>query len=443
MTEADTTSRRESGHVTATTDAHAEAVEVREPPRAPGTPSRPAYPAAPGAPAAAGGEHGPLGAYEALARSPRLTDLVAIAQTVLGEAATNRRAPEGTTSRVTAAADDVKLAWAEAETPYGNTLQILGAGPVGEAERALACAIAAHAVAELQIDDEDKVAGDVLWLATQTAFDATSLLDRALGEEADDLWTAIAARVRRFDDGRGGAVGRGEALVGALALATSSSPAARKAAAELAGRTRDPMLARAFEDRGAQRLEEVRFEGELTAAPRGPVATTLLAVTGVLFVMHVGAAIARVALAYKQPAEVVLGASGVRVRAKTQMLGRTLREREHVIVPASLSRVVREVRYPRVAFYAGLLALALGSWVGVRALADGVRAASPSLLAVGLAIVAIGVALDFVLGSLLPGTRGRCRVSFVPREGRPVCVADVDASRADAAIVATLRRAAR
>ena len=122
------------------------------------------------------------------------------------------------------------------------------------------------------------------------------------------------------------------------------------------------------------------------------------------------------------------------MKSRTELLGRILREREHVIVRSGLVRVVREVRYPRAAFYAGLLALALGSYVGVRAFSDGVRAASPSLLLTGLVIVILGIAVDFVLGSVIPGNRGRVSISFVPRSGATLCLADVDAARADDAL---------
>jgi len=379
-----------------------------------------------------------LAAYEALARSARLADIVAIAQKILADAATSRRAQWSVAAKVTEAADEAKLSHADADTAFGNALKVLGTGPEGEAERALACALSAHAVAESPRKEEDRLAGDVLWLATHTAFDATALLDRALGDEAADLWSAMGSRVRRIDEGRGGALGRGEAFVGAAAIASSSSPAAKKVAADLARHAKDPMLARLVGDVEAA-ASEVRLEGELVPAPRGFVATALLAMTGILFAVHGARLIARLALAYRRPAEVSLSREGVRVRTRTEMLGRVLREREHVIAKGGLVRVVREVRYPRAAFYAGLLALALGSYVGVRALADGVRAASPSLLLTGLVIVALGIAADFVLGSVLPGARGRVRVQFVPRRGPTLCVADVDATRADAALTRALR----
>jgi hypothetical protein len=67
-------------------------------------------------------------------------------------------------------------------------------------------------------------------------------------------------------------------------------------------------------------------------------------------------------------------------------------------------------------------------------MADGVRSSSPPLLWTGLAIIGVGVLLDFVLGSLSPGLVGRCRVLLGPRKGAPICIAKVDAERADAAL---------
>jgi hypothetical protein len=382
---------------------------------------------------------GPLAAYEAIARSARLPDLVAVAQKILSEAATARRAGWELGAKVTAAADDAKLSRSDADTSFGNALKVLGEGPEGEAERSLAAALWAHAIAEARRDDDDRLAGDVLWLATHSAFDATPLLDRALGDEADDVWTAIGDRVRRIDEGRGTALGRGEAIVGCAALMASESARARKVAADLAARVHDPTLSRLLGAAADVPLREVHLEGEALPAPRGPVATAILALTGILFVMHAARLVARLALAYRTPAEVSLSDAGVRMRTRTEMLGRTLRDREHVIVRSGLVRITREVRYPRAAFYAGLLALALGSYIGVRAFVDGVRSASPSLLLTGLVVVSLGIGADFLFGSLLPGARGRVRIAFVPRTGKALCVGDIDAHRADAALSSVLK----
>lgn len=175
--------------------------------------------------------------------------------------------------------------------------------------------------------------------------------------------------------------------------------------------------------------------GELAPAPRGPVATGLLAFTGILFVVHAARLVGRWVLAYKRPAEITLSEDGgVRVHWRTELLGRTLRDRSVVVPRTGLARATRDVRYPSIALYAGLLALAVGSWVGVAAFVDGVRAASPSLLAWGLGIVALGLATDFALSSLAPSARGRCRLLVVPRDGSHLCIGGVDTARADAVL---------
>jgi hypothetical protein len=385
----------------------------------------------------------PLAAYEMLARSARLADLSALTRRIVTDAARARVADWAFTSKVAAVADELKLSREDADTRFGNALDVLGAGGEGPAERALAAALWAHAVAESprsRAEDEDRLAGDVLWLATHTAFDAIPLLDRALGDEAADIWVAIAARVRRIDRDHGGALGRGEAVVGCAALAASGADRAKALCVDLAGEVKDPVLLRVLATGDETAPEEVRLEGEMLPAPRGPVATTLLAISGLLFATHAVRLVARLALAYRRPAEVSLSEAGVRVKTRTELLGRTLREREHVVLRSGLVRVIREVRFPRAAFYAGLLALALGSYIGVRAFADGVRAASPSLLIVGLLIVSLGIAADFVLGTLLPGSRGRCRIAFVSRTGPVLCVGDVDVRRADDALKRSLAR---
>ena len=118
--------------------------------------------------------------------------------------------------------------------------------------------------------------------------------------------------------------------------------------------------------------------GELVAPPRGPVALVLLGVTGLLAAAHLVRLLGRVALRYRRPAELTATAKGVTVKSRTELLGRTLRQREVVIPVERLLRATREVRYPRLGLYAGLFALAVGSYFGVSLLIDGVRTARPS-----------------------------------------------------------------
>jgi len=92
------------------------------------------------------------------------------------------------------------------------------------------------------------------------------------------------------------------------------------------------------------------------------------------------------------------------------------------------------VRYPRIFLYAGLFALAVGSYLGVALFVDGARAGSPELLGIGALLVAGGIGLDFLLENAQSGLRGRCRVVLVPRKGRALAVADVDPGAADVAL---------
>ncbi len=375
---------------------------------------------------------GNLRAFESVSGLSRLSDLVGLTRGVMDAMAASKRTEW--TSGARAKASELDLSAEDVATPFGDPLAVLDRGPEDAAERQLCAALAAHVLAESppeEREEEDDTAERLVWLATFTPFDALSLLDRALGEGAGDVWAAIAERVRRItEDARGT---RGEALVAAAALGLSSSAEAKKLSASLVKSVSDPAVALVLRQDSAA-TATTHLEGELSPPPRGPLATATLAFSGILFVLHVARLVGKLALRYQRPTSVTLSEDGVRIESRTLLLGRTLREGSVLIERGGLVRAGREVRYPRIAFYAGLLALAVGSYFGVATLVDGVRAASPSLLATGLLIVALGVALDFVLGSILPTTRGRCRVLFVPQRGPSFCVSAVDIARADAAL---------
>ncbi|MGA3119514.1 MAG: hypothetical protein ABSF69_01985 [Polyangiaceae bacterium] len=374
-------------------------------------------------------------AYVALSEHPRLADLAAIAQDAMRRAAEDRRSeaqPEPTEKL----AAERSLTREEAATPFGNALDVLARGPTNSTERTLARALAGH-VLELwpeASDDEDLRASHILWLATHTWFDATRFVDQALGDRADRVWDAFAKHIRRHDEGMLAALGRPEALVATIALASSRSANASRLAGLLATEARDPMIATLLR-RASDRSAVHSLVGEWAHSPRGWFATASLGMTGVSLVMNVARAVLRVAFAYRKPAEVTLSEDGgVRVRWRIELLGRTLRDRDVVVPRSALARATRDVRYPRLALYAALFALALGSYIGFTAFVDGFRAGSPSVVAAGLAIVAAGFGLDLALSSIASGARGRCTVVFVPRRGTPLCVGSVDIAAADAVL---------
>jgi hypothetical protein len=369
-----------------------------------------------------------LVALDALDELERAAELRALAKSVLIPWADERRSGLDE-EQAKAAITESGLATDE-ESPLAPWLAILRRGPEDEEERPRASALAAVALAE-GAAEADKVAARLLWLTGHGRFDASMLVERAFGERAGDVWRAIAERIRRFDDGRLPHGDRGEAALACAILACATSKAAQVARA--ACTPSDPLLARILEDSGGK-VEETRIEGELTAAPRSPIATFFLAITGILLVVSLVRLFGRLALSYKRPAELWISERGIRVKARTELLGRTLREREIRIDKAALARAAREVRFPSLGIYLGLFALAIGSWIGVGALVDGVRAASPSLLGTGLLVVAAGIGLELLLASVAPGARGRCRVFFLPQRGAKVCLSTADATRVDAAL---------
>jgi hypothetical protein len=383
-----------------------------------------------------------LRAFDALVQHPRLTDLAATTRALLTKVAADRGG-EGRGGRVAELATQFRLTREDANTPFGNALDVLERGPEDDAERALARALSAHAIAfypPKARDDEDQVATDLLWLATRTPFDATGLLDRALGSAATTMWDAFAEQIRRIDEGARSSLGRPEALIAAAALVSSTSPAAAKLAAALATDVRDRHVARVLES-GADGYATDGVCGEMGSPPRSAFTSALLAVTGISLVTRGARLLGRAALAYKRPAEIVLSVDGsLRIKWRTELLGRTIQEQDVVVPRSGLVRATRAVRYPALALYAGLLALALGSYVGMSAFVDGVRVSSPSLLVTGMTIISIGIVVDFAFSCVVPGRRGKCQVVIVPRRGPPLCVADVDILVADALLTRLSRR---
>src|SRR5579883_450954 len=85
-------------------------------------------------------------AYEALSHHARLADLTSLARASMTSAAEARRL-DRQPERAAQAAAELGLTREEAATPFGNALDVLARGPEDDAERALACALAAHVVA--------------------------------------------------------------------------------------------------------------------------------------------------------------------------------------------------------------------------------------------------------------------------------------------------------
>jgi hypothetical protein len=391
-----------------------------------------------------------------IAALARGDDLARLVHTVAFAAADERR---GTlTDGLAEVTERAGLKPEDAETRFGNALRALERGDTeaaGSPSRALLSGLLARGVAlspPVGADAEARVAEALLWLAAHSSADALLSIDAALGDKAGGLWVAVAALVRKIDAGSAPLLGRPCALVGAAALCESPSDAALAEACLLVDEIHDAvvksllgaLLGANVSSQGAEApaaapasipaLTGVLVEGEVAVPPRGPAALVLLGVTGILAAMHVCRLVARVALRYRRPAELRVTAKGVTLKSHTEILGRTLRERETVIPIESLLRATREVRYPRLGLYAGLFALAVGSYFGASMLIDGVRAGSPELIGIAALLAAAGVGLDFLLESAGGGMRGKCRIVLVPRAGAALAIGEVDPVQADAAL---------
>ncbi len=370
-----------------------------------------------------------------LAGHPRGDELARLVHAVAFSCADERKTtlPDG----VEDAAAQLSLSMKDADTSHGNVitaLQSVSSSQARPGTRALLSALLARGVALSPPDGteaERRVVEALVWVAAHTPIDALVSIDAALGSKGDGLWREAAALVRRIEDGTA-AISRASAIVAAAGLASSVSPVARAEAKTLSVDARDPVLRSLLAN--ARAGEDVAASGEMVPAPRGPVALVLMAITGLLVIIPVARFLGRVVLRYRRPAELRVTSTSITVHTKTELLGRTVREREIVVPVDQLALLARDVRYPRLALYAGLFALAVGSYVGVSLFVDGARAGSPDLLGMGALIVAVGVALDFALTNFVPVGRGRCRVLIMPQKGAAMAIGQVDPALADAAL---------
>jgi hypothetical protein len=387
---------------------------------------------------------GPLvGEVENLAAAPQLARLVL---------EVGRRAAVARSREIAALAPpliaDSGVVRAQADTSHGNVVSALERGARDRNEQRLLGALAARAIAlepPSGVDAEDRLVSELLWLSAHTSLDVFPFLEATLGPKSGGLWGALCDLVRRIDGGREPALDRADALVGAAALASVAMPEVRAAASQLADEVTDEALRSLL--RGKARIEApteafTPVVGSMQSAPRGVLVSALIALTGFPLFARGVRGLASLALAYKHPAEIVVDDTTVRIRSRTELLGKSMRETEDVLPLAQIVKASREVRFARLPLYVGLLALAIGSYFGVGWVTDGARAASPSLLAQGLLVVAAGIAIELGISAVFPGARGRCRVVFYPRKGSPICVGDLEIDAADRTL-ALLARPAR
>lgn len=333
---------------------------------------------------------------------------------------------------------ELPLAEASAATAAGNAVVVLREGARTDEQRELVADLVVLAAARdfpSAPETELETTRRMVWLEAHTSLRLLTPLREFLGGEASALGAALARAAQPDATSREGEPGpapRGELLV--IAAALGAFPR------ELAARLPNAPSFLVSDEAAARLLAPVEagpegfVEGELGPPPRSPWLTVVLALTLWLFVSHGARLLGKVLLGYRTPARARLSPRGLELDAKTQLLGRTLKEKSLLVPLEQLAEVERETRFARAGLYAGLIALALGTYVGMGFLVDGLRAPGGSLTLIGWALlcIAAGVAADFALTSLGDGARGRCRLIIRPRQGRRFAVGKVDPARTEA-----------
>jgi len=399
----------------------------------------------------------PQAVWQALAAHPRVDSLAQLVFAAAMAAADERRSrlSDGLSELMA----DSQLSFEDGETDWGNVLRsIEGGDDLDAAMRLVLASLLARAVATQPLDDEAttvRIAERLAWLAANTNADALALLDLAVADLApsggvDPLWMALGDVVR---NGQARQQDRPSGLAALAAVLASSSAGAQLACEGLSSDLRDPLMAGILkvgaarasssppqhaiaprDDTSSARPVEATLQGELVSPPMRVVTIVLTAVTGLLLLRYLWRLIARWLLRMRRPAQLRIAPSGVTLASSLAVMGRTVRSQETHIPIDNLARAVREVRYPRLAMYLGLIALAVGSYLGVTFMLYGTRAGSPSLLGLGAAVFGIGVLCDFVFSVVLPGKRGKYRLVFVPRKGAKLAFATQDTAAAGAAL---------
>jgi hypothetical protein len=329
-------------------------------------------------------------------------------------------------------------------TPWGNAWEILQYGAKSAEQVALVRTLLAIGLRQQfpsTPEQEQAAAAMLLWLAAHTSCRAFEPLELVLGDGSRALWHAVGNVLE--DATRGGAdFGRTERLIAAVSLREAKAPSARDVARDVSARLDDPLLMSVLATSEATGPLQA-LVGELSPAPKNPWVTAVLALTFVLAIAHTSRLVARYVFAYKRPAKLVLSPRGLELTSHVELLGRTLRERATLVPLSNLASVTREVRFARLGMYAGLVALVIGSYVGMGLFIDGVRVPGGSATLLGLAAVFIvlGLAIDFALSSLSDSVKGKCRILVVPRKGRAVCVGALRPAEADAVLASIAEQA--
>lgn len=327
-------------------------------------------------------------------------------------------------------ADDVQL-------PIGASMlarrvrALLQRGPSSDHEHALARALAALAIAEqvrggsAHLDD---LARETLLLARDTPWDASGLLDAALGADASPLWTAIVERLRVLVERADPAAVRSELLVGASALIRSPNNAAVEGVAKLGTAARDPSL-RSVLALGEAQQAPVVVEGAWQPPPSGGLVRVVWILTGLTILRALWRGFEHLALGRRRYARVEWRSGRILVVRTESLAGRATSTVATTLAPDAIARI--DWSGQRTGLVGGMFValVAAGTFAGTFFAVVGARLQVASFFAVGVAVAGVALLLDQAPLRLFDALRGRGRLTIVPRNDDPIVV-DVPESAA-------------
>jgi len=281
------------------------------------------------------------------------------------------------------------------------------------------------AIADATIDEDARV-GDAAPSHVHIAARLAALADAA-ADAAREPIARVASRARSETTRR---------LASALAgngLASSAGPDGNASAREPSGSAsvRPPSTGSA-----------AKIAGRVARAPAGGMREILRVITGIALISWL-LRTAAAALGWKREAEVELADSALRVRRKTYLLGKLIKESEEAYTLTAVAGAGREVRYPSLHLLIGAAALSLGILAGGMIAFDGIRGGDTVLLLVAAAVILIGAGLDLALDVLVPALAGRVALDVRMLPKRTLRLARVPREDADRFLEALTRRLTR
>ncbi len=316
----------------------------------------------------------------------------------------------------------LELTQDQAETSAGNLLEVLDRGATRASEwNALGAAVALTVSRSWSELPAAETLDQLSWLAAHTPCSPWLFLDACLEDARDTFWQAAADACDKWSQATQLAVAAG--------VISAASPPALAFKTTLADASESPVLRHLLQFG----TPTGSLSGELVAGPSRPWVLVLKAVTGWLLVAGVGRLVARFVLGARQPAQLSISAAGLQIVSQRRMLGRSLGERTSVTPLAEVGSLSRETRFARAGLYAGLLALAVGSYLGSSMMLDGVRVpgGSPSLLGFGVLAVIVGLVLDLAFSALDHLRRGQTRLIIQTRQHGALSLRGLSADRVD------------